>query len=88
MHSHWLHKIGLGGERLGLVSVRPSHNLSSSFVVADDYSLGFGYAGLSYLIDPVTGIAIVVGSQIIPTMDAGAVTLFNKVEDIVYANLA
>ncbi|TEB29643.1 beta-lactamase/transpeptidase-like protein [Coprinellus micaceus] len=48
---------------------------------------GFGWAGLCYLIDPATGIAIVVGSQVIPTMDAGAVALFNKVEDIVYANL-
>jgi hypothetical protein len=50
-------------------------------------SIGFGWAGICYLIDPATGIAIVVGSQVIPTMDAGAVALFNKVEDIVYANL-
>lgn len=42
---------------------------------------------MSYLVDPTTGIAIVVGSQIIPTMDSYAAALFNKVEEVVYANL-
>ncbi|RXW19282.1 hypothetical protein EST38_g6571 [Candolleomyces aberdarensis] len=47
----------------------------------------FGWAGTLYVIDPTTGIAIVAGSQIIPTFDRGVVEMFEKVEGIVYANL-
>ncbi|KAJ2925358.1 hypothetical protein H1R20_g11784, partial [Candolleomyces eurysporus] len=46
-----------------------------------------GWAGTLYSIDPTTGIAIVAGSQIVPTVDKGAVELFDTVEAIVYANL-
>ncbi|RXW15665.1 hypothetical protein EST38_g10188 [Candolleomyces aberdarensis] len=46
-----------------------------------------GWAGTLYVIDPTTGVAIVAGSQIVPTFDKGAVELFDKVEAIVYANL-
>ncbi|KAJ3519219.1 hypothetical protein NMY22_g13306 [Coprinellus aureogranulatus] len=48
----------------------------------------FGWAGLAFLIDPATGVAIVVGSQVAPSMDSHAITLFNRVEETVYANLA
>ncbi|KAJ3519218.1 hypothetical protein NMY22_g13305 [Coprinellus aureogranulatus] len=47
-----------------------------------------GWAGLLYTVDPTTGIAIVTGSQVVPTMDRQAVALFNRVEEVVYANLA
>ncbi|KAJ2925361.1 hypothetical protein H1R20_g11783, partial [Candolleomyces eurysporus] len=46
-----------------------------------------GWAGDLYAMDPTTGIAIVAGTQIIPTFDKSAVELFDKVEAIVYANL-
>ncbi|KAF5323064.1 hypothetical protein D9611_009298 [Ephemerocybe angulata] len=46
-----------------------------------------GWAGLNYVMDPTTGIALIAGTQIVPTMDLGALELWNKMEAIVYANL-
>ncbi|KAJ2914596.1 hypothetical protein MD484_g5842, partial [Candolleomyces efflorescens] len=46
-----------------------------------------GWAGTLFFIDPTTGIAIVTGTQIIPTSDKGAIELLDKAEEIVYANL-
>ncbi|KAF6748051.1 beta-lactamase [Ephemerocybe angulata] len=46
-----------------------------------------GWAGTNFVMDPTTGIALVSGTQIVPTMDAGANELWNKMEAIVYANL-
>ncbi|KAJ2925357.1 hypothetical protein H1R20_g11787, partial [Candolleomyces eurysporus] len=46
-----------------------------------------GWAGTLFVVDPTTGIAIVTGTQIVPTSDKGAMELFDKAEGIVYANL-
>ncbi|KAJ2914593.1 hypothetical protein MD484_g5841, partial [Candolleomyces efflorescens] len=46
-----------------------------------------GWAATLYVIDPTTGIAIVGGSQVIPTFDKVSTGFFEKAEEIIYANL-
>lgn len=46
-----------------------------------------GWAGTFFLLDPTTGIALMTGTQVVPSVDAGATALFWKLEEIVYANL-
>lgn len=46
-----------------------------------------GWAGTNFMLDPTTGIAIVSGTQVVPSMDAGATELFRSLEKIVYANM-
>lgn len=47
----------------------------------------FGWAGTYYFLDPTTGVAAVLGSQVIPTRDKEVIRLWIKLEETLYANL-
>jgi methyl acetate hydrolase len=48
---------------------------------------GYGWAGTYHFIDPTTGVAAVLGSQIIPTRDAEVVQIWEKLETVLYSGL-
>ncbi|RXW19284.1 hypothetical protein EST38_g6573 [Candolleomyces aberdarensis] len=47
----------------------------------------FGWAGTTYFLDPTTGIAVVVGTQLVPASNAMVQGLAMKLERTLYANL-
>jgi hypothetical protein len=63
------------------------NNQHCELTLAQPIRVGTGWGGTQYVIDPTTGVAIVGGSQVIPTFDKVANELFEKAEEIVYANL-
>lgn len=46
-----------------------------------------GWAGTWFVLDPTSGVAVVFGSQVVPPMDPVTLEIFQKAEQIVYANL-
>lgn len=49
--------------------------------------VGYGWAGTYYFMDPTTGIAVVYGTQVVPTCDEEVVKLWEQLERAVYAGL-
>lgn len=49
--------------------------------------LGYGWAGTYYFMDPATGIAVVYGTQVVPTTDIEVVALWDRLERALYAGL-
>jgi len=47
----------------------------------------YGWAGTYYFMDPATGIAMVYGTQVVPTTDAEVVKLWEQLERAFYAGL-
>jgi hypothetical protein len=48
---------------------------------------GYGYANTYYFLDPETGVALVFGTQLIPTRDAEVLRLWDEIEGIFYSGL-
>ncbi|KAF8958101.1 beta-lactamase/transpeptidase-like protein [Flammula alnicola] len=47
----------------------------------------YGWAGTYYFVDPTTGIAVVYGTQVVPTNDPEVVKLWGQLEEALYAGL-
>ena len=48
---------------------------------------GYGWAGTYYFIDPETGVAAVLGSQLVPSIDPEVAELWGRLEEALYAGL-
>jgi len=46
---------------------------------------GGGWAGTQHFMDPTTGIAVVFGVQVLPTLDLEVAKLWSKLETLVYS---
>jgi hypothetical protein len=57
--------------------------LLSSYMIL----LGGGWAGTEHFIDPVSGIAVVFGTQVVPLANAKTVAVWARLEALIYAAL-
>jgi len=48
---------------------------------------GGGWAGTWHSIDPMSGIGVVFGVQIVPPFDMPSLQLYTQIEGLIYANL-
>lgn len=48
---------------------------------------GFGWAGTYYFLDPTSGIAAMIGTQLVPGVDPDLLALWAKLEATLYASL-
>jgi hypothetical protein len=48
---------------------------------------GYGWANTYYFVDPGTGVALVLGSQLLPTRDAEILKLWEEIEEVFYGDL-
>ncbi|TFK75715.1 beta-lactamase/transpeptidase-like protein [Pluteus cervinus] len=48
----------------------------------------FGWAGTYYFMDPTTGIAAVLGTQVVPSRDPEVISIWKRLEEALYAGLS
>ena len=51
------------------------------------FAAGYGWAGTYYFIDPETGVAAILGSQLVPSTDPEVAKLWDGLEGALYAGL-
>jgi len=66
-----------------------THFLQAYFCITDGvpFILGWGYAGTYFFMDTTTGIAVVMGTQLLPRADPDVLNLWKELEKALYSGL-